>query len=480
MPFRAIAQNVSADQVANMREKCLCFLEDRGLRIDSAKLLTLLAERGVRVDADDGVARFPRSLVDEAISTVPNGFTLAAPDARFDLRFPNPQGDFYFRTGTGSTSWLDPETNEYRPVTLNDVALWSRLASRLDNVDFVAFPSPDDAPRATTDVHALFTVLCNSRKHVWIQPYAEETVGHLIALSQAAAGGAESLRARPIVSIIACSLTPFAVKAMDAEVLIQATQAGIPIHVCSLPTAGGTAPVTESGTVLVHGIEILAMTVIAQLLKPGHPVIGTPLAFTMDMQTGQALQSSPEAMRIAAASVQLVKALCGIPAHTYGAGSDSSILDQQVPAEAAMLATLVALAGADILGAGGQFDVASSISPVQLVCDDEMVGALHKVVSQLKDDDETMGWQAILDTMPVETFLGHDHTCRHCREAWRARIYAREPREGARAGQRKDLWGRATDKLFELLQAPTSDVVGEDRLACMAAVLQQADQELAG
>jgi trimethylamine---corrinoid protein Co-methyltransferase len=354
------------------------------------------------------------------------------------------------------------------------------LASQLDGVDFLGFPSPVDVPDATADVHALDTLLCNSAKHIWVQPYGEDTLPHLIALCQAAAGGAQSLKARPLVSMIVCSLTPFAFKTMDSDIFLQATEAGIPLQACSLPTAGGTAPMTEAGTVLVHGIEIMAMTVITQLLKPGHPIVGCPLAFAMDMQVGRALQSSPEALRIAAASVQFVKSALSIPTHTYGAGSDSPILDAQVPAEAGMLATLVALAGADVLGAGGQFDVATAISPIQLICDNEMVGALRKVVSPFSDDDESLGWQAILDTAPADSFLLHEHTYNHCRDAWRARLYTREAREAWRASGGKDLWGRAKDRYEQLMEKPGPDVLSARAKADMQQVVADTDHALVG
>jgi trimethylamine---corrinoid protein Co-methyltransferase len=200
----------------------------------------------------------------------------------------------------------------------------------------------------------------------------------------------------------------------------------------------------------------------------------------MDMQAGRALQSSPEAMRIATWSVQFVKQALGVPVHTYGAGSDSPILDAQVSAESNMLATLIALAGADVLGAGGQFDVATSISPIQLICDNEMMGALRRVVVPFSGDEESLGWKAILDTAPADSFLLHEHTYNHCRDAWRPRLYTRDARETWVASDGKDLWGRAKDKFDELMQNPAPDVLSAQAKADMAAALAAADRALVG
>ena len=47
---------------------------------------------------------------------------------------------------------------------------------------------------------------------------------------------------------------------MDIEIILAAARAGIPIHACSLPGAGGTAPATIPGTVLLAVAELLATT----------------------------------------------------------------------------------------------------------------------------------------------------------------------------------------------------------------------------
>ena len=63
----------------------------------------------------------------------------------------------------------------------------------------------------------------------------------------------------------------------DVEALIQAGRAGLPVHACSLPSAGGTAPLSVAGNVLMAVAEILAMVTMGDALAPGLPIIATPL-----------------------------------------------------------------------------------------------------------------------------------------------------------------------------------------------------------
>ncbi|MBO9402500.1 trimethylamine methyltransferase family protein [Shimia sp. R9_3] len=124
----------------------------------------------------------------------------------------------------------------------------------------------------------------------------------------------------------------------------------MPVHACSLPSAGGTAPLSPAALAVMAVAEVVGMITMAHVLSPGQPIIATPLMFALDMRTGGALQSSVEAMQAASLSIQLVKYGFGLMAHTYGSGSDTPDSDHQSMAERAMLMQTVALSGADILG----------------------------------------------------------------------------------------------------------------------------------
>ena len=142
-----------------------------------------------------------------------------------------------------------------------------------------------------------------------------------------AAGGEDALRANPVTSCITCSFTPLEFKYMDTHVIMQAGKYGVPLHACSLPSSGGTAPLSVASMAVMAAAEIVGMTVMAHILAPGTPVIATPLMFTLDMRTGSALQSCVESLQAANMAIQLMKRGWGMLAHTYGSGSDTPDVD---------------------------------------------------------------------------------------------------------------------------------------------------------
>ncbi|MBE0617942.1 MAG: trimethylamine methyltransferase family protein [Proteobacteria bacterium] len=468
----------SDDERALMRERVFQLLRRNGVRMDHPVVLERLAEAGAEVERATGRVRFPETFLDRALAQVPSGCTLAGAGPEWDRTVPSPDGTFLVRSNTGAPFFLDPNSGERRSVTIADVAAWARLADALDGVDFCPFPSPSDVPTQTADVHALRAMLENTRKHVWVQPYSGESVEHLVRLAAAVCGGEAALRERPRISMITCSLTPLDFKFMDLEIIVQASAAGVPLHACSLPSAGTTAPMTIPGTVVLAAAEILTMVAVAQTLQPGTPVIATPLVFFGDMATGSSVQSSVEAVQGKAAAVELMRAAFGLPTHTYGFGSDGPVPEAQSALESALLAAAVCSAGVDILGGAGQLEVATTISPVQLVMDEELGGWIRRFAAGLTVNDDTLAWEELLATEPGGEFLSRKHTFRHCRDAYRSKLLTRDSINAWQKKGKVDLPGQALERYRALAAREAAPCTSPEVSRELDTLVRAADERL--
>jgi trimethylamine:corrinoid methyltransferase-like protein len=420
-------------------ERCFALLERRGVHVNHAGAVAKLGQAGCAVDTDGKLVRMPRRLAEEALAATPGTVTLYSKSGRFDLDIPRGDNTFHMRTGTGGHGFIEPG-GRHRKLVLEDVATIAAIGDGLPEVGFIAHPFVNGVPERTSDIHGLAALLAHSEKHNWVQPYDAANVGFLMQLAAVAAGGEDRLREKPVVSCIACSFTPLEFKEMDVEAILQAGRYGVPIHACSLPTAGGTAPVTMPGTVLMAGAEILAMTVLTHVLAPGTPLIATPLIFALDMRTGRSLQSSVEALSGAAMAVQLCRRGFGLMTHTYGAGADTPDVCGQSQAERALIGLMVGLSGADILGGVGQLECATAFSPIQAIIDNEL-GAMQRAwLHTPQIDDETLAWELMLEVTQGGHFLANEHTLKHCRDVFEPSTFlklARDPYE--ESGRRTEL-----------------------------------------
>ena len=471
---------LSDEQTHFMKDRVFKLLADHGVKLDPhQEMLSILNKAGAEIDHSNHMVKFPTPLLEELLSQAPSSFILGARNPKHIMNLPRPDNTFYGRSAGGCHCWIDPQTGAYEKVTKGRLALWTRLINHLDEVNLLSMLFCNDVPAQSADVHSLATLLKHTGKSIWVQPYSYESLEFLMALGEAAAGGRKELADNPVISMIVCSFTPRAFKMMDLEAIVKSARAGVPIQACSLPGAGGTSPVTLPGTVLMASAEIVAMTAMAQAVKPGAKVVACPIIFSSDMRTGRSLQSSVEAMRAASMAVQFLKKAFGLPTHNYGTGSDSPIDDEQSASERAMLTTWMAASGLDILGGTGQLEVATAADPLQLIIDNEVLAMARRLAAPVHLDDEQLAWDVIAQTEPGQHFLTSKHTFAHCREVFIPGYFIRMTREAWEHADKKTLMERVRDHFEELNSRENPMAASPELVREIDAIVEASDKKLA-
>ena len=117
--------------------------------------------------------------------------------------------------------------------------------------------------------------------------------------------------------------------------------------------AGAMSPVTSAGTLSQILAEVLAGTALAQLVRPGAPVIFGTFASSISMQSGAPTFGTPEPTMVLIAAAQLARRL-GIPFRSGGSLCASKIPDAQAAYESAQTLLPTLLAGTNFVlhGAG--------------------------------------------------------------------------------------------------------------------------------
>ena len=472
---------LSVERIELLRERTFELLEKHGIAVAHDGAVKKLQAAGATQSSDGKRLMLPRKLVEESLAATPRTTTLCGKLPQYDIELPRDDNTFTMRTGTGAHGFIDAGTGEYRKLGIEDIKTMAKVCNGLDAIGIIAHPFVSGVAERTADVHALAAMITHTPKHAWIQPYDAENVEYLMRVTALAAGGEDNLRNRPIASCIMTSFSPLEYKAMDVEVAIQCSKYGVPIHACSLPTAGGTSPVTMPATILMAAAEILGMVTLIHVMGgTSLPVIATPLIFALDMRTGRSLQSSPEVMGGASMAIQLMKQGFGMMTHTYGAGSDTPVPDAQSMAERALLGHLVGLAGADVLGGVGQVECATVFSPLQAVLDDELGQMLKKYMRTPEIDDESLAWDLMMNVDVGGHFLANEHTLKHCRSNFTPQAFARISRDVWQESGKRDAMANARDICAELMMRPVYEGLPEaDAVAEINEIVKAADANIA-
>ena len=402
---------LSDDQVQQIHQASLTILARTGVQVDEPEALGLLAEHGARVDGRR--VYISRSMVEDAVESVPSRVVLAGRDPAHDLILEGAR--VYVGTGGAALQVLDLESGTIRPARLQDIADMARVVDALQNVHFYLIPVyPTDVPVEVVDINMHYAALAHTTKHVQSGVYTIQGIRDVIEMCERISGGAEVLRARPIVSFITSWMqSPLKFSSGTTALLMEVCRQNMPVVLSAAPTAGMTAPVTLAGMLAQLNAEQLSGLVLTQLVNPGCPVLMGPVPATSDLRSGKYLAGSVEDGLCNAAITQMAH-YYRVPIYNSAGLTDAKIPDIQAGMEKTQSIMQVALAGANFIHhAAGLLEDMSTIAYEQFVIDNEMLGMAMRAVQGILVNEDTLAVEVIERVGPGGHFLLEDHTLRY-------------------------------------------------------------------
>ena len=441
---------LSEREIETLHEKTLRLLQRVGIVIEHAGALELLESAGARVDKEAQRAWLPPGMVEDAIRRAPSACLLAGQGPARDMHLAV-GGETYTRTIGGPEYLYDCERRERRAVTRADLVQWTRLAHRLPHIHLVNAIFPLDISPEARDVTAVAMMLENTTKPLIIQAYSNRSLEWIVELAASAVGGLENLHRRPRLAVYTSSFSPLKYSRDEIDVLITAGKHNLPVFLNSSPLSGATGPVTLAGTLLLMNMETLAGVVVAQVAKPGAPIVYTPKPYFFDMHTSMAAIGYAEMGLLQAAIVQLGKHY-GWPTEALGAVTDSNIPDQQAGIEKVQGAALSFFGGASIVGGAGSLGTAGTASLEQVVIDDDIYGYFYRMLEGVDFREDALAEELIADQGPGKEYLTSDHTLRFFRkEFFFAATADRRRHESWEKDGARDTLARAHDLVARIL-----------------------------
>ena len=438
--------------VARVHDAALEVLDRVGVVVRSSSVLVALAARGVRVDEASQTVRFTRAEVEAGLGAAPSAYTLAARDPRADLVLDGRHG--WLSTDGSAAEMVDLDTGVRRATTLADLATVSRLADAVPEIGFLwQSAEAGDIPVAVRPLHELRTQLTESSKHVQLMTAvtAFQAEG-AVDLSRAVAGGADALRARPILSSFQVSLSPLTFEGGAVEAAVVYAQAGVPAGFVAMPIACATAPATATGLVVLSHAELLAGVTLLETLVPGAPTFYGACGTCMDLRTGLVTCGGPEDLLVQMASSQLGHAI-GLPVSIGTFATGSKAPDWQAGLENGLSGFASLVSGADMCSGAGLLYAARTFSLEEMLLDAEVWGLLASFGRGLALADEDLAVEAIAAVGPAGDYLMEDHTLAHMRRLWQPRFFDRRTWEEWEGAGRPEPADRARDRVRALLEA---------------------------
>ena len=443
---------LSPDEVERIHRASMQVLGEVGLKVDYAPARDLFRQAGADVDASNNIVRVPEDLVRWAVSQAPSQFALYGADAQFSLPI---GGDQVCFAGLGTpTQIIDTDAGERRPTTLADVVRHIQLIDACDQIHNCQMDVwPNDIPMTTIHTESIWAWAHHSRKPFGMGCFGYTPTWDMMRMMAIAVGGKEELKRRPRFLAICSVGSPLQMLQMQLEGLMICADYGQPLAMSPEAIAGATAPVTLAGLVAQENAAILAHVTLAQIFRPGTPVLYGTVSTIANMRLGTVALGSVETGLITAASAQMAR-YYGLPCRGVGATTEAKVEDLQAGLERAATLLQAVLAGVHLITCGGTLDSSMVESDPLLLLDDELCGAALRVARGIAVDEESLALDVIRGVVHTGpgNYLAEKHTLRHFRhEHFIPRFLVREPYDvWAEAGSRSAL-DRARDRVREIL-----------------------------
>ena len=401
-----------------LHETSLRILEQIGICLEHEDIVSRMIKAGAKPGGGPQDVCIPREMVQEYMALVPGSVSLDSRDGRGRTLAPD----------SPSTYWTNPAMylfadNERRPATSADLGEIARLCDHLENVHGVLGMAIHDLPPKHRDFVGLRVIAENCRKHVRVLCFTPGGMDALAAMKPVFPGN--------WFSVGFTAHGPLRWTNLSLEIFQRSAGHGIPATINGEPMAGVSGPVTIAGSAAVGNAEILAGIVVNQLLEPGRPVIyNLGLAHVFDMRTATAVTGGPENALFARISAEMGR-FYNIPSSSW-VSTESCFDDQQAAMEKMFGFHTHSENGVSLIWGMGQLESELTLSPSQLVVDNEMINYARRYQRGCAVNKETLQFDLVREVGISGSFLDTDHTLMNFREEFfTPDILNRKARDGS-------------------------------------------------
>jgi len=426
-------------------------MSETGMEIRGEKMRKRLLDHGLKTD-DNGRVLFTPDVVDAAIASTPKSFTLHDRDG-------GPYTDIggnnvHYVPGSSGLKIQDHRTGETRLSNSTDFIEYARLCDGMEHIAYLAtaFSTNKDIESQVSDAWRLYMTLTTSKKPVVTGAFSEHGVSRMVEMMQMFRDDRADLIAKPMSIFTITATGNFRYGEDSCQNLLDCVEAGVPVEIVPVTLMGLIAPVTLVGALVFHCVDVLTGLTMAQIVRPGAPVLFGGAPATFHMKAASSPMAAIEAQHLNVAYVAIAKSL-DLPTQAYMALSDGKFLDAQGGGETFSSALLAAIAGVNSVSGPGMLDFVLTFSLPKLVFDNEVCGQSLHFVRELEKQNDLPTAELVADLMREDHLITSPHTL----EMWPKELYLTDPvvdranRETWEETGSKSLIDRANEEVEERL-----------------------------
>ena len=471
----------SDDDLERLHQGALAILADPGMKIMAPSLLAALEEHGARVDHGRQVVRFPGRLVEETLAGMQADLRAGRkPILLNGVVSSRSVGPIQAKFGGACVEVYDWERCGMRAPTRRDLIDLVRLGEALPEVATVGNPvtylteddgSPIDPRLQRVKTAAL--IACYTTKAGATEVWNATELDYLMELGEIVRGGREAYLAAPCFVTAKETISPLILDEKAGEVLLLLAQRGLPTTIIPMPLTGASSPLSLAANVMLCNAEVLGVATAVRCACPTAWVAGGVISGVLDMSSGGASFSAPEAVLQDLGIAEL---------HARRYGFDFAIgtgyTDAKYPGAQSVMEKLAKFWASYWSGRVnypvGLVNGGKAFSPEQALVDIEVAQWVHEFGKGIVVDDEALCVELIRRQGIGGNFISEEHTLLNMRRAvWYPALMDRTLSAGVEKDRVRDMLERAHARSRQLL-AKADYEIDSDRRRAIEAVVRRA------
>ncbi len=397
---------LSAEAMARLDQGWRRLVSEIGVEFMSDRALELFRQAGQRVE-ENTVFLDPDFLLDQ-VGKAPGEFEVQARNPANSLHI----GGDAMAFGAVYGPPFVREGDVRRDATMEDFRRFTMLAQSFDVLDSAGgvICEPNDLPLDSRHLDMTLALQTLTDKVYMGNVVSAVNARDTIAMGEILFGGREAIERTPVsISLINCN-SPLKWDDRMLDSLFEYAEAGQPVVLTPFILMGAMSPVTIPAALVQQMAEALSGIALAQLIRPGTPVVFGSFLSNIDMQSGSPTFGTPESGIGVLCTGQIARRF-GLPFRTGGAMTSSQVPDAQAGYEALNTLLPTFLAGANwVMHSAGWLEGGLVAGYEKFVVDAELVQMLQAQFRPLEIDEGSLAFDAHEEVGHGGHFLGAAHT----------------------------------------------------------------------
>ena len=395
------------DAIATLEHGWRRILTDVGIEFDHPEAIAAFEGAGQRVE--NTVVFLDPDFVLEQVALAPREFDLQARNPEHSLHI---GGDSMVFSAVYGCPFVR-EGSVRREATMQDFERLVRLAQAFPQIDTPGgvICEPGDVPLDSRHLDMTFALQTLSDKPYFGSVTSASNARDSIKMTEIVFGGRAAIEAVPALLAIVNVNSPLRYDERMLAALLEYARAGQATIITPFLLMGAMAPVSIPAAIAQQTAEAFAGIALAQLVRPGVPVILGSFLSNTDMQSGSPGFGGPESALSLLCTGQLARHY-GLPWRAGGGGLTSSqTCDAQAAYDAHNTMLPAFLAGANlVMHAAGWLESGLVSCYEKFVVDIEILRVLQEQFTPLRVDEASLAFGAHVEVGHGGHFLGCEHT----------------------------------------------------------------------